>query len=585
MPTPQVAGTGFFGTVRGYDTNDNLVINDSSSVLTLSDDGSADFYTTASYGTGTTETYTLAAGISTIYVRDLTAETITITADDGSSTEGTALVVINPDTVDYYTLTMPTPQVAGTGFFGTVRGFDTNDNLVTNDSVSVLTLSDDGSADFYTSGSYGTGTTETYTLSSGIATVYVRDYTAETITITADDGSSTTGTAAVVVNPDSIAKYSINISTPQVVGSGFPGTVTALDQYDNTVVTDSSTTFTMTSTGAATFYTDNGYGTETTYYTLASGEAAIYILDTVAETITVTAEDENSNTGTAATRINSDGTHHYTLTNVASMTAGGEAIYTVSREDQYDNLVTVNDENVNLSTTSGGTYEFRAESLGSSTTYVPITDGFSSENFYYYEESAGTWTVEVSRGGVSSAFDSIVVYPDTVASYTVTAPTPQVAGTGFQGTVEGFDTYSNLVDNDSITVLTLTDTGSASFYTSDSYGTGTTETYTLASGVVTIYVRDLIAETIKITAESDNASIGTSANVIINPDTVDYYTLTMPTPQVAGAGFFGTVRGYDSNDNLVINDSASVLTLTDDGSADFYTTASYGTGTTETYTR
>jgi len=93
----------------------------------------------------------------------------------------------------------------------------------------------------------------------------------------------------------------------------------------------------------------------------------------------------------------------------------------------------------------------------------------------------------------------------------------QVAGVGFEGTVQGFDTYNNLVTNDSATVMTLTDTGSASFYATASYGTGTTETYTLASGTATIYVRDLTAETIQITAESDNGSIITSSIPTLRP--------------------------------------------------------------------
>jgi len=152
----------------------------------MTDDGSADFYTTASYGTGTTETYTLTSGETTIFVRDFAAETIILNAIDANAAPGTsASIGIVPNTVGYYTFTIGTSQVAGTGFAGTVQAYDAYDNFAVNDSTTVFTLVDDGSADFYTSASYGTGTTETYTLTSGEVTIYVRDFVAETIVLNA----------------------------------------------------------------------------------------------------------------------------------------------------------------------------------------------------------------------------------------------------------------------------------------------------------------------------------------------------------------------------------------------------------------
>ncbi|GAF72056.1 unnamed protein product, partial [marine sediment metagenome] len=370
-----------------------------------------------------------------------------------------------------------------------------------------------------------------------------------------------------------------NVSTPQVADSGFPGTVTAKDQYNNTVTTDSSTVITMTNTGSALFYTSSSYATTTDNYTLASGETAIYMKDTVSETITFSAVDANTKVGTSqSVTIQPEGTDHYVLTDVASITAGGEALYTVTREDKNENLVTAGDEDVTLTSNSTGTYEFRASSGGPSTTYVTITDGNSSENFYYYEESAGSWTITVSRGGVTPDTDLLVVNPDVVDSYTIIADTPQTAGTGFSGTLEGYDQYSNLVTNDSSTVVTMSNTGSADFYTDGGYGT-TTDNYTLSSGVAVIYVQDDVAETITLSAVDANTKVGTSANIVIDPAGIDYYTVLADTPQTAGVGFQGTVEAYDVYDNLATNDSSTVITMTNTGAAAFYTDGGYGTAT------
>jgi len=56
----------------------------------------------------------------------------------------------------------------------------------------------------------------------------------------------------------------------------------------------------MTNTGSADFYTNGSYGVTTTFYTLSSGEAVIFVKDDTSETITLSAEDGPGNIGTSA---------------------------------------------------------------------------------------------------------------------------------------------------------------------------------------------------------------------------------------------------------------------------------------------
>jgi len=545
--------------------------SDSTTVVTVTDTGSADFYDNPSYGTGTTTTYTLSSGEAVIYVRDFVAETITINAiDDGNNPGTSAVITVYPAVVATYTFAIGTSQVAGVGFSGTVSGFDQYDNLADNDSTTVFTLVDDGSADFYDNPSYGTGTTTTYTLSAGEATIYVRDFVAETIILNAIDANAAPGTSASIgIVPNTVGYYTFTIGTSQVAGTGFAGTVQGFDAYDNFAVNDSTTVFTLVDDGSADFYTSSSYGTGTTEtYTLTSGEVTVYVRDFAAETIVLNAIDANAAPGTSASiAIYAEAVNYYTVTAPTPQVAGTGFEGTVMGYDVYNNLV-ANDSATVLTLTDTGSADFYATAsygIGTTETYT-LASGTAT--IYVRDLVAETIqiTAESDNGSIGTSAD-IVINPEVVNYYTVSATTPQTAGVGFEGTVEGFDTYDNLVVNDSATVMTLTDTGSASFYTSDSYGTGTTETYTLASGVATIYVRDLVAETIQITAESDNGSIGTSADIVINPSAITYYTVTVPTPQTAGEGFEGTVQAYDVNNNLVITDSSTVMTLTDTGFA------------------
>jgi len=414
--------------------------------------------------------------VSVIYVQDDISETITISAQDENAKVGTSAdIYIGPADVDYFVVSVVSPQTAGAGFTGTVAGYDQFNNLVAGDSTTAVTLTDTGSADFYTTASYGTGTTETYTLTSGEATIYVRDFVAETIQITAESDNGSIGTSADIwVRPAVINYYAVSASTPQTAGVGFTGTVEAYDVYNNLVFTDSSTVMTMTNTGAAAFYTSGSYAVTTETYMLSSGTAVLFVKDNTAETIQITAESDNGSIGTSA---------------------------------------------------------------------------------------------------------NVVIGTNVIDYFTISAGTAQVAGVGFPGTVEAYDAYDNFVASDSTTVVTMTDSGSAGFYTSGSYGTPT-DNYTLSGGATAIYVKDETAETTTLFAASGNGSVGTSAAITVEPASVNHYTFTVGTNQTAGTGFTGTAQGWDTYNNLVTNDSASVITMTNTGSADFYTNGTYGATTT-----
>jgi len=234
------------------------------------------------------------------------------------------------------------------GFIQTVTAQDSLDNTIAFAS-NVFSVSNDGNAAFYTDAAYAT-TTDAYTLTSGIATIYVLDLTAQTITISAQDGEAKVGTSgSITISAGGIDRYQVMSSLEQVAGRGWEGGVIARDAYGN-VATGATNTFTMSSSGSAvTFYTDSSYATSTATYSLSSGLASIFVKTTVAQTLTLTATDAGSKTGTSlAIEVLPAGGAYLEFTQQPSATAtAGQAFAQqpqVTVRDAFGNAVTTDSE-------------------------------------------------------------------------------------------------------------------------------------------------------------------------------------------------------------------------------------------------
>ena len=103
---------------------------------------------------------------------------------------------------------------------------------------------------------------------------------------------------------------------------------------------------------------------------------------------------------------------------------------------------------------------------------------------------------------------------DTIASYEVSAPSPQTAGVAFLTTVTAKNVYGNPVTTDSTTVVTMTGTGSVQ-YDSDGNGTFDDYTKTLSNGTFTISTKDAVVEAVTLTATDGNLKTGSSSSITI----------------------------------------------------------------------
>ena len=117
-----------------------------------------------------------------------------------STTSSTFDVI--PGAIDHYVVSATTPQTRGAPFNVSITAQDVNNNTVTTDSSTVVTLSASSANVLYDGGADSSFSDNTVTLSGGTATVSAKDNFAETVTLTATDAGANTGTSAnVVITP------------------------------------------------------------------------------------------------------------------------------------------------------------------------------------------------------------------------------------------------------------------------------------------------------------------------------------------------------------------------------------------------
>jgi hypothetical protein len=98
---------------------------------------------------------------------------------------------------------------------------------------------------------------------------------------------------------------------------------------------------------------------------------------------------------------------------------------------------------VGLASNSTGTARFAATSGGTGVFSVTIPSGSNSVNFFYGDTKAGGPTITVSSGVLTSGNQSETITGGPLASFTVTNPGTQTAGTPFNVTVKAIDASGN----------------------------------------------------------------------------------------------------------------------------------------------
>jgi hypothetical protein len=463
------------------------------------------------------------------------ATTQTVSSSDISSGTVSAgissAITVVPTAANHFVVSTKTTATAGVGILVTVTAKDQFQNTVTNYGGTVsLVANGDTSATFAPSSS---------TLTNGVGTFTATLFVSGIRSLTANDTGGHSGLSNnIVVSAAAIQKFAVSAPSSAAAGVGFSFTVTAQDQFNNTVPGYTGTVnFTTTDNNPSTLLPAPA--------TLSAGVGSFSATLTTLGGQTITGTD-GTTTGTSGTiTVNAATATHFFVNAPASAVAGSPAVFTVVAEDQFNN------------TAAGytGTATFSSSDGGSSTklpTASPLTNGVGT--FSATLTTAGSQTLTVTdnntsgvTGSISGVSGTIAVSAANASHFVVTAPASTVAGANLTFTVVAEDKFNNTATGY---------TGTASFSSSDSGASTKLPAASPLTGGVGIFSATLTTVGSRtLTATDPNTSgvtgtiTGTSGGVVVSATTASHFVINVPTTAVAGSNLTFTVVAEDKFNN------------------------------------
>ena len=472
-------GTGAAGdrvpyTIVRKDQYGNASDNGTSTVYLYSTSGgvSKKFYD-AAIGGNVITSITIPSGQSSasVWYYDELMGSYNITASDNASApdgnvginDAVDTLAITAGPVSQILLNHPGDVTAGTRLGYTVVRKDQFNNLVTAGATSVYLYSNStgsSSPAFYDAANAGSVITA-LTIPGGQSSAHAwyLDPNAGTWIVTASDNASAPDGAAgindatdsVTVNaaPIVATRYLILPPTNGTVDGPISVTIQAQDANGN-IDTTYQTDVTLNASGSAA-----GGGV----VHIVNGVATISLTDTAAQDVTLTLVDSQSTgldvSSSRTVTFAPGAAAQFSLDNPGDEPAGMRIGYTLTRKDQYGNLVTTGATTAYLYSTSNGVNKkfYDAATGGSAISSIIIPNGQSSVQFWQYDEKAGNWFVTASDNavapdgvtGMDDASDAVLVQPAAVASLTLNDPGNMTAGTRLGYTITRKDAFGNLV--------------------------------------------------------------------------------------------------------------------------------------------
>ena len=313
---PQSATASAFS-VTPLDPFNNIATGYSGTVSFSSSDGQANLpgYSTLTNGVGTFSATLDTAG----------NQTLTATDTSNSSLTATANYHRQPGGRDPARHQRPSSTTAGNSFTFSVTALDQFNNIATGYSGTVSFSSSDGQANLP---GYST-------LTNGVGTFSATLDTAGSQTLTATDtfNGSLTATATITVSPAAATQLVVSAPASTTVGNSFTFTVTARDQFNN-IATGYS--------GTVSFSSSDGQANLPGSSTLTNGVGTFSAtLDTAgSQTLTATDTGNSSLTGSATINVSPAAATQLVVSAPSSTTVGSSFDFTVTAEDQFNNIAT-----------------------------------------------------------------------------------------------------------------------------------------------------------------------------------------------------------------------------------------------------
>ncbi|MGD0451655.1 MAG: Ig-like domain repeat protein, partial [Candidatus Bathyarchaeia archaeon] len=369
---------------------------------------------------------------SSFYFKSTAAGLFSLVASATGYTSASASLTVNAASATSFVVSgFPSPTIAGAAHSVTVTAKDQYGNVATAFSGTVTITSSDLAATLPPPGS----------LTNGVGSFSVTLKTSGTQSISATSGSVSGSQVGIQVNAAGATYFVVAAPDSAIAGKAFSITVTAKDQYGNTVTNYAGTVHFTSCDAQAILPADSGL-------TNGVGSFSVTLETDGYRVITATDTMTSSITGYATVLVNSATAYKLVFTDGAgqSLYAGQVSnVITVQLQDQYGNPVT-SGATVSLSSTSAGG-KFFSDSAGSNQiTSVSIACGSSTASFYYSDTVAGSPTLTASSAGVTSATTTVTISSSSVTHFSVLAsPTTVTAGSSVTVLVTAEDLYGNVV--------------------------------------------------------------------------------------------------------------------------------------------
>ena len=356
-------------------------------------------------------------------------------------------------------------------------------------------------------------------LTNGVGSFTVTLKTAGSQSITATDtvtGTITGTQSGITVSPASASVLAVSgFPSSQTAGSAGSVTVTAKDAYGNT-----ATGY----LGIVHFTSTDGQAVLPVNYQFVSGDSGIHTFTNgvtlkTAGTESITATDTVTGTITGSqTGITVSAAAASKLSFVGAPSSLGAGVtsgaISVQLQDQYGNPVNAGSAVTVTLTPSGDWYSNSGGTTLISNNQVTIGSGSSSSSSFYFKSTVtGSVSLGGSAGSYTSASGSLTVTPGALASFSISVPASETAGSSFGGiVVTAYDAYGNIkTDYAGSVYFTSSDSAAVLPYTSSSKYTFTAGTGTNTFSGFTLKL--LLLSTITVT---DGTYPKTSSSITVS---------------------------------------------------------------------
>ncbi len=428
------------------------------------------------------------------------------------------------------------------------------------------------------------GTPTAITFSSGIATISGTSngvmvlYKSGATTVTVTDGSITNGSGTVfTVSPASAVSFTPVETGTQTAGTSFTITITAYDTYGNVATgytgsqslifsgPSNSPSPSTVPTAKNSSGTAVNFGTATpTTFTSGGATVTVTLYDAQTTSITVT---QSSVTGTSNSfTVNPTTLNSFTWSSLSTTTptAGTPLTATISALDAYGNAASGY-----ISATDCVTFSGPSSSPNSTAPSYPAqaacASGQSSLSFnasgqatgvsftLYDAQSIAITTTSVSPTGKTGISPTLTVGSASAASFAITNPGAQTAGTAFTLAITAKDAYGNVATGETSTQSLVfsgpSNSPNSTVPTANGTAFGSPTSVTFASGASSgLSIKLYDVQTTSITATQGSVT-GNSGTFSVGANSAATFTVSNPGAPTAGTSFSVSVTAYDAYGN------------------------------------